>query len=781
MRIQLRFTFTLTLLIITLISFAQTATIRGFVYDTKAGEPVIFTNVYLKGTTYGAATDVNGYYSITKIEPGTYTLVTTFVGMDTATVNITLKKGQILTRKLFLSKAAKELRVFNLSAEHQETKTHVKMSVTKITPKDIERIVTIGGESDLVSSLSITPGIIMTGDQGGQLYIRGGSPIQNKVLMDGMIIYNPFHSIGLFSVFDTDIIRNADVYTGGFNAQYGGRISSIMDITTRDGNKKRLAGKIGATPFGAKALIEGPILKEQELGGSSASFILSGKHSYLAQSSKYLYSYIDTAGLPFNYTDLYGKISFNGVNGSKVNFFGFNYSDKVNYQAVSDLSWNSYGAGTNFIMVPGGSPVFIEGAFSYSEYGISLTEEDKDPRTSSIAGFNGGLDFTYFIGDNEIKYGIEVLGFSTKFDFYNEVGRKIEQNENTTEAAGYFKYKWNIGKFVLEPSFRAHYYASLDEFSPEPRFGAKYNLHDKIRLKAAGGVYSQNLMSANSDRDVVNLFYGFLSGPENLPKTYTTENLEKNDVTSSLQRANHIIIGGEYDITSRIMLNVEGYYKRFVQVTNINRNKIYDDISENAIYPESERKDYVIEVGNAYGVDFVVKYDYKRLYLWFVYSLGKVDRFDGVLQDDDGNYISYNPIFDRRHNINFVGSYTFGKNLDWQANIRWNLGSGFPFTQTQGFYEKVNFENGIDADYTTANGDLGVYYGSLNQGRLPYYHRLDLSIKKKFIISENSVLEVNAGVTNAYNRENIFYFDRIKYKRVNQLPFLPSLGMTFTF
>ena len=781
MRIQLRFTFTLTLLIITLISFAQTATIRGFVYDTKAGEPVIFTNVYLKGTTYGAATDVNGYYSITKIEPGTYTLVTTFVGMDTATVNITLKKGQILTRKLFLSKAAKELRVFNLSAEHQETKTHVKMSVTKITPKDIERIVTIGGESDLVSSLSITPGIIMTGDQGGQLYIRGGSPIQNKVLMDGMIIYNPFHSIGLFSVFDTDIIRNADVYTGGFNAQYGGRISSIMDITTRDGNKKRLAGKIGATPFGAKALIEGPILKEQELGGSSASFILSGKHSYLAQSSKYLYSYVDTAGLPFNYTDLYGKISFNGVNGSKVNFFGFNYSDKVNYQAVSDLSWNSYGAGTNFIMVPGGSPVFIEGAFSYSEYGISLTEEDKDPRTSSIAGFNGGLDFTYFIGDNEIKYGIEVLGFSTKFDFYNEVGRKIEQNENTTEAAGYFKYKWNIGKFVLEPSFRAHYYASLDEFSPEPRFGAKYNLHDKIRLKAAGGVYSQNLMSANSDRDVVNLFYGFLSGPENLPKTYTTENLEKNDVTSSLQRANHIIIGGEYDITSRIMLNVEGYYKRFVQVTNINRNKIYDDISENAIYPESERKDYVIEVGNAYGVDFVVKYDYKRLYLWFVYSLGKVDRFDGVLQDDDGNYISYNPIFDRRHNINFVGSYTFGKNLDWQANIRWNLGSGFPFTQTQGFYEKVNFENGIDADYTTANGDLGVYYGSLNQGRLPYYHRLDLSIKKKFIISENSVLEVNAGVTNAYNRENIFYFDRIKYKRVNQLPFLPSLGMTFTF
>src|SRR6202007_2836734 len=105
---------------------------------------------------------------------------------------------------------------------------------------------------------------VFTGDQGGQLYIRGGTPVQNKVLLDGMIVYNPFHSIGLFSVFDNDIIRNADVYTGGFGAEYGGRISSIMDITTRDGNKKRVAGKIAASPFGAKVLVEGPIIKYTE-------------------------------------------------------------------------------------------------------------------------------------------------------------------------------------------------------------------------------------------------------------------------------------------------------------------------------------------------------------------------------------------------------------------------------------------------------------------------------------------------------------------------------------
>ena len=126
----------------------------------------------------------------------------------------------------------------------------------KITPKDLEMIPTIGGEADLAQYLQIVPGVVFTGDQGGQLYIRGGSPVQNKVLLDGMIVYSPFHSIGLFSVFDTDIIRNTDVYTGGFNAEYGGRISSIMDIKTRDGNKKTFEGKLSANTFGSKLLME---------------------------------------------------------------------------------------------------------------------------------------------------------------------------------------------------------------------------------------------------------------------------------------------------------------------------------------------------------------------------------------------------------------------------------------------------------------------------------------------------------------------------------------------
>ncbi len=757
-------------------TFAQSGNIRGFAYEKETGEPAIFTNVYLKGTTLGTTTDVNGYFSISKVPAGSYTLMVTMFGYDTLATPVAVKENEIVTKKLLIKKSSIQIQTVEISAEKQEQKTDVQMSVNKITPKEIKQVPTIGGEPDIAQYLQVLPGVVFTGDQGGQLYIRGGSPIQNKVLMDGMIVYNPFHTIGLFSVFDADIIRNADVYSGGFGAQYGGRISSIMDITTRDGNKTRLAGKVSVTPFGAKTMIEGPLKKLTEENKTTSSFILSAKNSYLAQSSKLFYSYIDTAGLPFNYLDLYGKVTVNSPNGSKFSVFGFNYRDDVKYQAISDLNWRSGGIGSNFVLVPSASPILIKGNFAYSKYKISLSDSasivDNTPKTSSIGGFNMGIDFTYFLKKNELNYGIEILGYATNFDFYNASKKRIFQNENTTELAGFFKYKIVAGRFVIDPSIRLHYYASLANFSPEPRLGMKVNVTDRFRLKGAAGIYSQNLVSGTSDRDVVSLFYGFLSGPDNLPETYTDEDGNIQDVTHKLQKANHAIVGFELDITRHLNLNVEGYIKKFTQLTNVNREKIYDDNGENSSKPDIFKKDFIIETGTAKGLDFVLKYDYKRLYLWAVYSLSKVDRWDGLR--------FYNPHFDRRHNVNLVGSYTFGKGLDWEIDVRWNLGSGFPFTQTQGYYPKLELQN-FTGDYVNSNGNMGVIYGELNQGFLPYYHRLDANLKRKFVLTENSTLEANIGATNIYNRKNVFYVDRVTQERVNQLPFMPSVGVNLTF
>ncbi|MCD6345874.1 MAG: TonB-dependent receptor [Bacteroidales bacterium] len=748
-------------------AMAQYGSVRGFVYEKDNGEPVIFCSVYLDGTTYGTATDVNGFFNITRVKPGSYTLKVTSVGFGETTKKIVITDGGIIDEKLYLKSKIENIDEVVVSGERQEMRTQVHTSIIKVTPKQMAKIPTIGSEPDLAQYLQILPGVIFTGDQGGQLYIRGGAPIQNKVLLDGMIIYNPFHSIGLFSVFDSDVIRNADIYTGGFGAQYGGRISSIMDITTRDGNKNRISSKISSSTFMSKVLVEGPIKKARNENEGSSSFILSAKHSYLEQSSRYLYSYVDTAGLPFNFTDFYGKVSINAKNGTKVNFFGFNYSDNVTYRGITDIGWTSSGAGTNVVLVPSNYPALIKANVAYSTYLINMAEADQQPRQSSINGFNVGLSFIYFFGKDELDYGIETLGFNTNFNYFNSVGRKITQTQFTTELAAYAKYKLTWGKLLFEPSFRLHYYASLAEASPEPRVGIKYNLSETFRLKFSGGMYSQNLIAANSDRDVVNLFYGFLSGPENLQKEF-----DGKKITSKLQKSNHAIFGFEFDLTNRVNLNVEGYLKDNVQLTNINRNKLYDDTGENQDKPEYLRKDFIIETGQAYGLDFLLKYDYKRLYIWAVYSLGYVTRYDGIT--------SYPPHFDRRHNVNLVGAYTFGADLDWEVGTRWNLGSGFPFTQTQGFYEKIPFHDGINTDYTTANGELGIVYGPLNQGRLPYYHRLDLNLKKTFNIGQTSKIEATLSITNVYNRKNIFYFDRVRYERVNQLPFMPTIGLKWS-
>jgi hypothetical protein len=781
------------LLVFSFSANSQNGTIRGFLFDKSSGEVIPYGSVMLNEKSLSASTDENGFFAFAQLAPGTYNITATSSGFEKLVKEVVVKADEVSNIKIYVNpitkEDAKELDEVEITAEAQEKKTQVRMSVVKATKKEINAVPTIGGESDIATYFQTVPGVVTTGDQGGQLYVRGGAPIQNKVMLDGMVIYNPFHSIGFFSVFDTDIIKSADIYTGGYSSEYGGRISSVMDITTRDGNKQEVDGKISFSPFGAKALLEGPIGSKKKRGpeGANISYLLSAKTSYLAQSSKVLYKYIDTAGLPFNYTDLYAKISASTGNGSKFNAFGFHYVDSVTYQTISKLKWTTTGGGTNFVLLLPGSPILTEGHFAFSKYEIGLDDKSNSPRVSSIQSFNGGFDFKYFQKRNEIKYGVEIVGYNTNYQFSNAANLNIEQEESTTEIAAYLTYKITAGRLLIEPGFRAHYYASLRNFSPEPRLGAKFNFTDKFRMKAASGVYSQNLIAANSDRDVVNLFYGFLSGSSNLPDVYTADSNGREIVrTHSLQKAIHIIYGFEYDLTPKLSFNIEGYFKRFTQLTNINRNKIYD--ANDPQHPDFLKLDYIVETGNAYGIDFVTKYSGKRTYLWFTYSLGKVNRWDGI--------ITYAPVWDRRHNINIVFTHKLDKKENWEVNARWNFGSGLPFTKTAGVYGKP-VQSNISGDPNTINpNDISFVYDQLNNGRLPTYHRFDVTVKRKFDFFKlikstevglpdrkklNSRLEINAGATNLYNRANVFYVERSTNEVVNQLPLIPTIGANFEF
>jgi hypothetical protein len=748
-------------IISTISAFSQNALVRGNVYDKSSGQPIPFANVFIENTTKGTNTNLDGFYTLADIEPGNYVILATFIGYDTARVDIKLTKNDIEYTSLYLSESSFNIGVVDISASRQTDRTEVKISQVSVSQRQIKALPSVGGEADIAQYLQVIPGIISTGDQGGQLYIRGGSPVQNKILLDGLNIYNPFHSIGFFSVFETELIKNVDVLTGGFGAEYGGRISAVVDIQTRDGNKVRHGGLASVSPFATKLMLEGPITKFKE-GGGSSSFAISAKRSLIDKTSKNLYSYAaqnDTIGLPFAFQDLYAKLAFKSANGSSFNIFGFNFTDGFNDPTLAKIEWENSGVGLNFDLIPATSNIIMSGALGFSNYNLGFVQDQTDDRSSAIRELGANIDFTFFGANNEFSYGIDLRSIRTDFAFTNPFNQIFQQRQSTTEISGYLKYRQIIGNLVIEPSVRLMYYASQSTFSPEPRLGLKYNISDNLRFKFAGGFYSQNLLSTSNERDVVNLFNGFLSGP-----TEQVKGLDGQPLDNKLQTSRHLVAGFEIDISDNVQLNVEGYFKDFPRLITINRNKL-TPIEAN----------YIEEEGEAYGIDFSAKYDNSRMYIWATYSYGFVNRFDGTQ--------TYPTIFDRRHNINFLTTYNLDRKATWQASIRWNFGSGFPFTRTQGFYNYQSFLEGLGTSYETANSsEVGILYSEdRNDGRLPYYHRLDLSVTKKIQFTKTFGIEIIASVTNAYNRDNIFYFDRVEYDRVNQLPTIPSLAVKATF
>lgn len=777
-----RISFLFALLLFCNMVMAQTGTIRGFVYERGTGEPMGFVNVILQGTKIGVQTDVNGYFSIPQVPAGSHTLWTTILGYDTATATVTLKPDGIVTQKLFLSQKDRVLTGVEVSARKTERINTVNIGVTTVTPREMKLLPSAGGEPDIAQYLQVAPGVVFTGDQGGQLYIRGGAPSQTGILLDGVTIYNPFHSIGLYSVFETDAIRNVEIQSAGFNAQYGNRTSAILDIRTKDGNKNRLSGKLSVSPIMARAMIEGPLSKPKNETGASTTFLLSLKHSYLEGASKALYGGFGEpfkTGLPYSFTDAYGKVTFSGDNGSKLNLFGFSFDDKARTfdpdtlgKETANFRWNAKGGGATFVVTPGTSAALISGKFAYSRYEINsgemLTLDSSVNRSSTIDGFEGGLDFTYFLpGYSQLKYGIEVSGLTTSVDYAIGGGNNIQLERRNTIASLYLVWRKNFNeKFILEPSVRLQYYSALSKFSPEPRLGMKYNITDNVRLKAAGGLYSQNIISTKSDRDIVNFFNGFLLSPDE-----QIRNTDGETVPTNLLTAYHVLGGIEVDVAD-IEFNLEPWYKNFTRNIELNRTKSI-----------ANPGNFIAGSGQAYGVDVSGKYSKGRFFFWGVLSYQYVTYRTLIARTviDTPSVQEYAPPFDRRFNSNIVTSYAAGRNRDWELSLRYNLGSPFPFTRTQGFYENIQVGS-TDPSVGTPNGSLGIIYeDQINGGRLSWYHRMDLSVKKRFTISKNSNLEATFSVTNVYNRNNIFYISRTSPKRVYQLPLFPSLNLTWNF
>lgn len=760
-------------------------TLRGRVVDTD-GQPLAGAAVTIPSIRLGAYTNDNGIYSIDDIPSGIYDVKAYYVGYDTTILRLDLPSSGVVTEAFVLEERIVTTDEVTITSNRtgKIDKTEVTTGVTPITAQEIKLLPSVGG-ADLAQYLQVLPGVVFTGDQGGQLYIRGGTPIQNMTLMDGMILYSPFHSIGLFSVFDPDYIRSVDVYSAGFDGSYGGRISSVIDVKTRSGSLSRTKGKLNINPFSAAALLEGP-LKSNGRGGG-ISYLVSARQNYINQTSPRVYPYIgDSLGLPYQFQDFYGKLTASdGLNTASI--FGFLHTDDVLFEFPANISWDSYGGGAEFQLLPAEAGAIIRGNFAWSRYETSLrSQSERFPRRSFIQGFNGQLSVGYIFNSvDEFNFGMQFLGFETDYVFTNSFGFVTGQTSNNTEAAVFFRYKKvfnekrpngeTFQRAVLEPSVRFHYYNNQTRPQFEPRLRGKLNF-DGLSFSLATGLYSQNLMAAVSDRDVVNLFQGFLSAPTQIANRQQR---------TTLQTSWHLLLGMEAELVENLSSSVEAWYKGFTQLTNINRDKVFPD-----------DPDFITETGYARGIDLILKYQTPVYYFYGTYSLAQVRRQDRLDQVEPRDYP---PVFDRRHTVNFLGAMKFGRfeafapggrairpkfeEPRWEFSIRWTLGSGFPFTQTQGYFEKLDFrEDGAQSPIASQNGNLGLILADeLNGGRLPYYHRLDMSARRRFVINNAILIELNATLINAYDRQNIFFFDRVRFEEVYQLPVLPSLGATLKF
>lgn len=749
-------------------SQAQVGGLKGFIVDADDGKPIAGATIVLKESYRGVASDENGYFLFQRLPVGSITVVIRFVGFEEQSLKINIIQSQTKQILVQLEPATIELGEATISANRRIWETTNTISMHKLTPATIQKIPSITGTPDLAEFLQVIPGIIFTGDQGGQFYVRGGGPIHNLVKIDGMTVVSPFHSIGFVSVFDTETISQVEVYTAGFDARYGGRLSSVIDVRTRPGNRKNTAGTLSTSIFGYGLTLDVPILKMTKENPRSISVLLSNKRSYIDKIDDFIYPHLSKHGIPYRYNDLFGKVSFMGKYGDQLDILGMRITDNAWFGDNMQSSWTNTSGGARFLTSPNSSDWLYQASSYYSDFRGQFLETDERPRETYFSSFENSMKVFRMGEIAEWHIGLNMDLYNTNHTFQGIDGITIEREYYTTELVSYLANKTKLGKWLIEPGLHLVYYADQTFFSPEPRLKIKYKISPAISFNMATGWYSQNLMSATSDRDVVALFQGFYMGPD-LVQDYYKGKLYINKV----QQAWHGVLGFSIMTPKNIKLSIEGYYKDFVKLVSFNRNRIHRDSHLTWNVPEYLKSFFLLEEGRAYGLDFLLDYNKENFSIWLGYSLAYVFREDERME--------YLPHYDRRHNLNLLTGYQFGKRKNWNLKARWNIGSGFPFTQTNGVYEDFDLLYGsFNIDFTS-NSDLNVWYANLNEGRLPWYHRLDLSINRKFEFSHNQNLDCTLGIINAYNRHNMFYINRLSNERIDQYPILPNLTLKYSF
>lgn len=724
--------------IISIVLPQSTGKLRGVVTDSLTSESLSYANVYIKELKTGASTDEHGYYFIPSIPANRkYTVVVSYIGYISKSSAVFVKPNKITELDVNLSPGSLELQTIEKVGKKIIGKNETDLGLKRISIKSIQSLPK-GVETDVFRSLQYIPGVNFTADVSAKYYVRGSDNNQNQVLLNGATIYNPFHALGLFSVIDPDMIKNIKFYKGGFPAEYGGRLSSVMDLITIDGNRNRFSGQASLSLLTAKAMVEGPI--------PHGSFVITGRRSY---NTKILKSFLNDKTIPFDFYDASIKLNYSNQNfipGAKFVIHYFTTNDKLNNKDIlkENFSWTNNIFGFSWFEVYK-SPLFSELNLSVSNFTGEVFPNFSNARAvkNQLQDITFNYKFNYLYDNkDELAAGMQVHTLDTKLSFENRFGLFSNIEGRGANFVLFAKYKFlRFEEFGLDIGTRYNFTGISKNGAGyfEPRISFTYRPFAVLAIKGAWGNYQQEVTTISDENDVISLFEPYIIVPDYL-KT---------------PRATHYNFGVDIYFSDFWKFSAEIYYKNLSNITALNANKRF--IGDH---------DLVSANGESYGLELSSTISMEPIRFITSYTLSYAYK-------EVNNWLYY-PKYDSRHFLNLIVEANLGKG--WKTSLTWIFKTGLPFTPTTGFYQKL-----LLSDF---RGDWDIYshyipytiLGDKNIARLPFYHRMDISLSKEFQIGF-AKFSINVSIINLYDRKNIFFFDRSTGKQVNMLPFLPTVSV----
>jgi len=778
---------------------AQTRSIAGQVIDVDSKERLPYANVMIKGTRTGTQTNLQGFFLLQNVPDTVFVVQATYMGYLPGQITVDPKK-QSRGVLVALKQTAINLEGVTVSAQQSSfIKTEKTPALTTVSPMQIASLPSIG-QADIFRSIELLPGISATSDASSDLYIQGGTPDQNLILYDGMTVYQVDHFFGFFSAFNPDAIKDVQIYKGGFPATYGGRLSSVINIIGKTGDRDHLHGTAGLSLLSGNASLSGPLF-----GGT---FFLAARRSYsdIVASGQYntLYKLLTGSSAPTAAATPqgFGRFGGNGISQQQTpssNFYDLNAKLSYNLTSRWMLSLSYYGSGDDYDLTQQGSTQTISGfgfpvalpsnsnntkqgnngasatlfaqwsddlysnlVVAYDNYTSDYTSAQGSANSNtsrfSTDEENRTDDFSIISHNDwklnsfhDLSFGVQLSQTRVRYSLAGGeptggTRHLLDLNQRGWENAVYVMDQLNpLENLTLTAGLRLESYSSTDSWHFEPRLSSNYQLTENFSVKAAFGVYHQfanrivneNVMGGSRDFWVLA------------------------DTSIPTSGATHYILGATWQ-SEGYVFDVEGFYKKMMNTAEFTQR-----FQRNAFEPYT----FMIGDGKAEGIQVLLQKKAGSFTGWISYTLMKAEsRFP---QLNDNHYFPASN--DQTHELKVIGSYTPG--ADWNISATFIFATGKPYTAPISQYSLVLLDS-TTYSYT--------HVSSENAYRLPDYQRLDVSVSKRFRF-ESSSLDVGLSAFNLYNHTNISYYQYnlntqpIVVTAVTGLGFLPSLFVQYVF